>query len=161
MSITTISSVAANRSRRLIISTPMAGWVMALRSARASGCPKTMPASVGRSILPPASRISGPEPVDERLVGGAAGLHHLPGHQVGVDQCGPVVDQQLGHRRLPRADPAGEPDREHPGPDQAGRRGREAVANSTMVVRSSSSVTKKSSAVMPVIPPESPRAMTL
>ena len=40
-------------------------------------------------------------------------------------------------------------------------RGRDAVANSTIVVRSRSSVTKKSSAEMPVTPPESPRAMTL
>ena len=45
--------------------------------------------------------------------------------------------------------------------DQPARRGREAVANRTMVVRSRSSVTKKSSAVIPVAPPESPRAMTL
>ncbi len=61
MSRTTMSSVSANRSRRAIISIPMAGWVMALRSARASGCPKTSAATLGRSIAPSASTISGPK----------------------------------------------------------------------------------------------------
>ena len=102
-----------------------------------------------------------PETIDHRLVGGTPGLDHLPSHQVGIDEGGPVLDQQLGHGGFTGTDATGEADREHRTPDQAVRRGRDAVANNTMVVRSSSSVTKKSSAVMPVIPPASPRAMSL
>ena len=136
----------------------MAGWVMALRSARASGWPKTSPARVGRSISAVGVDDLRAEAVDQRLVGGPAGGHHLAGHQVGVDQPGPVVDQQSATVDLPAPMPPVSPTVSTA--RSAGRRGRDAVANSTMVVRSSWSVTKKSSAVMPVIPPESPRAMT-
>ncbi len=57
---TTIRSVSAKPSLRAIISTPMAGWVIALRSASASGSPNTSAASAGRSTRPSPSRISDP-----------------------------------------------------------------------------------------------------
>ncbi len=55
----------------------------------------------------------GPEAVDERLIGRPVGGHHLAGDAIGVDQRGPVSDQEFGHRGLPRPDAAGEPDCQH------------------------------------------------
>ncbi len=105
-----------------------------------------------------------PETVDEGQVGGTSGLDDLTGHLVGVDQHRAALDEKGGDGRLARADPPGQPDHDHgvsgPGAQAAGR-GREAVAKRTMVVRSSASVTKKSSAVIPDAPPASPRAINL
>ena len=97
-----------------------------------------------------------PEAVDQRLVGGAAGCHHVAGHLVGVDEHRAPFDQQVGHGRLARADAAGQADGQHQ--PAASRRGARATANRTRVVSSGSSVTNQSSAVMPVTPPVSCRA---
>ena len=56
---------------------------------------------------------AGTEAVDQRLEGGSAGGHHLPGDPVGVDQDGACLDQEISHRRLPRPDPPGQTDGEH------------------------------------------------
>ena len=101
----------------------------------------------------------GPEAVDQRLVGGAAGRHHVAGHLVGVDEHGAPLDQQVGDGRLARADAAGQADGQHQ--PAASRRGARATAKRTRVVSSSSSVTNQSSAVMPVAPPVSCRATSL
>ena len=76
--------------------------------------------ALGRSIRPSASRIPGRS--GRRAAGrrGRPGLDHLAGDPVGVDQRRPVVDEQLGHRRLAGPDPAGEPDGEHR-PPRSGR----------------------------------------
>ena len=161
---TTMSSVPFQASFPSIMATPMAGWTMALRSATVDGSANATSASLGRSMRPSASRIPGPNRSTSAWWAGAPGLDHLAGHLVGVHQVGPVGHEELGHGRLAGADVAGESDGQHaraPRAGHAGRRGREAVANSTIVVRSRSSVTKKSSAEIPVTPPESPRAITL
>ncbi len=110
------------------------------------------------------------EAVDERLVGGAPGGHHIPRHLVGVDEDGAALDQQVGDGRLARTDAAREADGEHQAaagcagaeaPAAAGRRGRRATAKRTSVVSSGSSATNQSSAVMPVDPPLSSRATSL
>ena len=101
------------------------------------------------------------EPVDERLVGRATRLDHLAGDQVGVDQGRAALDQQVATVDLPVPMPPVSPTASTPvRRGQSARRGRDAVAKRTMVVRSSWSVTKKSSEVMPVAPPESPRAIS-
>ncbi len=107
---------------------------MAFRSASAAGSAKTTAASAGRSILPCGIDDGRPEPVDEGLIGRPARLHHLPGDPIGVDEDGSVLRQQVGHGRFAGADPSGQSHGSmRPATDQ-GRRGREAVANSTMVV---------------------------
>ena len=55
----------------------------------------------------------GAEAVDQRLKGGSAGGHHLPGDPVGVDQDGAFLDQEISDRRLPRPDPSRQADGEH------------------------------------------------
>ena len=99
------------------------------------------------------------EAVDQRLVGGSTGCDHLAGDLIGVDQHRSPFDQQVGHRRLARADAARQADGQHQA--AASRRGARAMANSTSVVSSGSSVTNQSSAVMPVTPPVSSRATSL
>ena len=152
----TMWSVSASACRASIMATPMAGCVMALSSSRASSSAKATAASALRSMVPSGARMPGSEAVDQRLVGGAAGRHHVAGHLVGVDEHGAPFDEQVGDGRLARADAAGQADGQHqPAAVPARRR---ATAKRTRVVSSGSSVTNQSSAVMPVTPPVSCRA---
>ena len=138
---------------------PMAGCVMALSASRVSSSAKATAASALRSMVPSACEDLGPEAVDQRLVGRAAGRHDVAGHLVGVDEHGAPLDQQVGHGRLPRTDAARQADGEHQ-PRRPGGAAR-TTAKRTRVVSSSSSVTNQSSAVMPVAPPESSLAISL
>ena len=67
----------------------------------------------GAVDAPLAVEDPGAEPVDEGLVGRPPRGHHLAGDHIGIDQPGPVGDQQVGHRGLARPDAAGEPDCQH------------------------------------------------
>ena len=81
---------------------------MALRSASAAGSENTTPASARRSAA-----SVGPEAGHQGVVGGAAGSHHLAGHDVGVDDQRAPLGQQRRDRGLPGSDPPRETDHEH------------------------------------------------
>ena len=55
----------------------------------------------------------GPEPLDQRGERRLAGLDHGPRDLVGVDDDRALLPEQLGHGRLPRADPTREPHQQH------------------------------------------------
>ncbi len=162
MSMTTMRSLPAWASFCSIIATPMAGWTIALRSASSSGWPKTIAASAGRSIRPSGSRTPGPNRSTSCRWAGAPGSTTSRATWSASTTTAPWSTSSRATVDLPAPMFPVRPTASTAGPPaQPARRGRDAVANRTMVVSSSSSVTKKSSAVIPVDPPESPRAMSL
>ena len=68
-----------------------------------------------RGAIEPAVGVEDPraEPLDERLERRLAGLHHDAGDLVGVDDHRALGPQQIGNRRLSRADPPGESHEQH------------------------------------------------
>ena len=88
--------------RRAIIAMPMAGWVMALRSARASGLAEDQPRPAPGPVDGPVGVDDlGPEPVDQRLVGRPARGHHLAGHRSASTSTAPCSTSRSATADLP------------------------------------------------------------
>ena len=100
---TTMSSESANKSLAAVISIPMAGLVMTLRSA-APRCPKTRRREDGVVDATVAIKDPSAEAVDKGSKARPRG-HRLAGGDVGIDRPGPVSDQQIGHGGLARPMP--------------------------------------------------------